>query len=214
MNWKYKNNMDEDVVTNTYQPIMITTQGNEMIMPTSGSIRVVENKVYFYGDVDEDSMLELNKTLEEVDLKLQNTQNILGEDSFTPIIHLHVNTYGGSIFAAFSTVDTIMNLKSKVYTYVDGCVASAGTLIIAVGEKRFIGKHAHLLIHQLSSGMYGKFSEFEDEMYNLTNLMKLLKRFYKENTKIPMKKLDELLKRDLWMEAEECVQLGVVDVIK
>tara|TARA_R110002167_G_scaffold45083_2_gene135575 strand:+ start:3181 stop:3828 length:648 start_codon:yes stop_codon:yes gene_type:complete len=213
-NWKYKGNSAvEEIEPTTYQPIVIT-QGGMDIPQQGGGIRVVENTIYFYDDVTEESMLELNKTLLEVDLKLQNTKNILGEDAFTPIIHLHINTYGGSIFAAFSTVDAIRNLKSKVYTYADGSVASAGTLLLAVGDKRFVGKHAHVLIHQLSSGFYGKFSEIEDEMYNLNNLMKLLKKFYKEHTKIPMKNLDTLLKKDIWMEADECVRLGIVDEIK
>ena len=53
----------------------------------------------------------------------------------------------------------------------------------------------------------------EDEIFNCTNLMKLLKDFYKKNTKIPMKKLDELLKRDIWMMADECLQNGIVDEI-
>jgi len=213
-NWKYKGSAAaEEIEPTTYQPILIS-QGSMDIPQMGGGIRVVENTIYFYDDVTEDSMLELNKTLLEVDLKLQNTRNILGEDAFTPIIHLHINTFGGSIFAAFSTVDTIRNLKSKVYTYADGSVASAGTLLLAVGDKRFVGKHAHVLIHQLSSGFYGKFSEIEDEMYNLNNLMKLLKKFYKEHTKIPMKNLDALLKKDIWMEADECVRLGIVDEIK
>jgi|TARA_R110002110_G_scaffold248495_5_gene464674 ATP-dependent Clp endopeptidase proteolytic subunit ClpP len=212
-NWKYRGNVAEENEPQIYQPIVISQGGMDIPQP-GGGIRVVENTIYFYDDVTEESMLELNKTLLEVDLKLQNTKNILGEDAFTPIIHLHINTYGGGIFAAFSTVDAIRNLKSKVYTYADGSVASAGTLLLAVGDKRFVGKHAHVLIHQLSSGMYGKFSEIEDEMYNLINLMKLLKKFYKEHTKIPMKNLDTLLKKDLWMEADECVRLGIVDEIK
>jgi ATP-dependent Clp protease protease subunit len=76
-----------------------------------------------------------------------------------------------------------------------------------------MGKHAHLLIHQLSGGMYGKFSEMEDEFYNSTTLMKLIKSFYKETTKIPMKKLDELLKKDIWLTAEECLAFGIIDEI-
>jgi ATP-dependent Clp endopeptidase proteolytic subunit ClpP len=199
---------EEPIVPN----IFITSQGNDVMTYSGGNIKVSENKIFFYGDVDESSALELNKVLVDLDLKLQNLKNSLGDD-YNPVIHLHINTYGGSIFAAFSTVDTMESLKSKVYTYIDGSVASAGTLITAVGDKRFIGKHGHLLIHQLSSGVYGKFSEMEDEIFNCTNLMKLLKDFYKKNTKIPMKKLDELLKRDIWMMADECLQYGIVDEI-
>jgi len=211
-NWAYKNSENEST---TGLPFIITQKGSDedSFVPDIGNVKTVgENSIYFYGDVDDDSALELNKTLIELDHKLQKLKVSLG-DSYNPIIHLHINTYGGGIFSAFSTVDTIRNLKSLVYTYIDGSVASAGTLITTIGSKRYIGKHAHLPIHQLSSGVYGKFSEMEDEIYNCTNLMKLLKKFYKETTKIPMKNLDELLKRDIWMSAEECLQYGIVDEI-
>jgi ATP-dependent Clp protease protease subunit len=104
-------------------------------------------------------------------------------------------------------------MKSKVYTYVDGAAASAATLVLLAGEKRYMGKYSHLLIHQLSGGMYGKFNEMEDEIYNCTALMKLLKSFYKEKTKMPMKKLDEILSKDIWLNAEECQQFGIIDQI-
>jgi ATP-dependent Clp protease protease subunit len=100
-----------------------------------------------------------------------------------------------------------------VYTYVEGAVASAGTLLSLAGDKRYMGKYSHLLIHQLSGGMYGKFNEMEDEIYNCTALMKLLKAFYKEKTKMPMKKLEEILTKDIWLSADECLQYGIVDQI-
>lgn len=214
---KYKMNGGEDEFSDPFAsglPIIINAggQGNDGPVPGFANVRVVDNKVYYYGDIDESAALDLNRVLIETDAKLQALKIAVG-DGYEPIIHLHINTYGGSIFAAFSTVDTIRTLKSKVYTYIDGSVASAGTLITAVGSKRFIGAHAHLLIHQLSSGVYGKFSEMEDEIFNCTNLMKLLKEFYKKHTKIPMKKLDELMKKDIWLTAEECKANGIVDEI-
>lgn len=206
--------MEEDESEGAFPINLIMSNPNESNWTyTQANIRTVENKIFFYGDIDESTCLDLNKTLVEMDLKLQNTMNALGHEDLNPICHLHVSTLGGEILPSFSVVDTIRNMKSDVYTYVDGQVASAGTLITSCGTKRFMGKYAHLLIHQLSSGVYGKFSEIEDEIYNLKNLMKLLKAFYKDHTKIPMKKLDELLQRDIWLTPTECVEFGIVDEI-
>jgi ATP-dependent protease ClpP protease subunit len=196
----------EDTQSQMMGPLIINTEA----MQLTSSIRVMDNKIFFYDEISNETILDLNRILLEVDIKLQNTKNVLG-DEFTPIIHLHIKTDGGDIFSAISTLDMIPNLKSKVYTYVDGCVASAGTLISVVGTKRFMGKNAYLLIHQLSGDMYGKFSEMEDQMENSTNLMKFIKNIYKQHTKIPMKKLDELLKRDLWLTSEDCITYGIVD---
>jgi ATP-dependent Clp protease, protease subunit len=211
MKWRYRNEEDKEL----QQPsihipnIIINSSGEEQTIDSG--LRVLNNKILFYDDIDEGTVLELNKVLYEMDVKMQSLKNAL--DGYNPVINLHLNTYGGSIFAAFSTVDTIRNMKTTVHTHIDGSVASAGTLISAVGNRRFVGEHAHLLIHQLSSGIYGKFAEMEDEFFNCTNLMKLLKDFYKKNTKLPMKKLDELMKRDIWLNATECLEYGIVDEI-
>jgi len=213
MKWRYRNEEEDKESTNPIQlpQIIINSSGNDESQTPQG-IRVLNNKILFYADIDEGSVLELNRVLLEMDIKLQSV-GLAFDGAYEPVIHLHLNTFGGSIFAAFSTVDTIRRMKSKVYTYIDGSVASAGTLISAIGSKRYMGQHAHLLIHQLSSGVYGKFSEMEDEIFNCANLMRLLKDFYKKNTKLPMKKLDELLKRDIWLNAEECLRYGIVDEI-
>ena len=70
-----------------------------------------------------------------------------------------------------------------------------------------------MLIHQLSTVFWGKMHEFDDEMKNLKNLMKLIKNIYKEHTKVPQKKIDEILKHDLWWDANTCKNYNLVDDI-
>ncbi len=169
MNWtgKSKYRMNADLEEEPQAPVY-------QVYNTGGSaIRVVDNKIFFYDDVTNESILDLNRILMEVDIKLQNTKNMLG-DSFDPTIQLRVKTDGGDLHAVLSTVDIINNLKSKVFTYIDGSVASAGSMITLAGDRRFMGKHANFLIHQLSSGLYGKYSEMEDNMENCANMMKFL----------------------------------------
>ena len=50
-------------------------------------------------------------------------------------------------------------------------------------------------------------------MKNSEILMKRLREIYEERTKIPSKKLNELLKHDLWWDAETCLKYGLVDEI-
>ena len=134
-------------------------------------------------------------------------------DAEPPPIKLHINSYGGSVFAGFSTVDVILNCKTPVHTYIDGAAASAATLISIVGDKRFIYEHSHMLIHQLSSAMWGKFEDFKDEMENLDLIMTKIKKIYKERTNLSMRQITEILKRDKWFDAEKCVEIGLVDEI-
>lgn len=209
MKWKYIMSENEEV--NQPQPQIFITNGSNM-SAGSASIRVAENTIFFYSDVTEQSALELNHALYDIDAKLKNTSNFLGPD-FKPHIKLRINSYGGSLFAGLAVLDTIRNLYSEVHTYIDGAAASAATIISVAGSKRYIGKNSLMLIHQLSAGSYGKYSELEDDMENNKRLMKSIKDIYKQYTKVPMKQIDEILKHDLWFDSARCLELGLVDTV-
>ena len=179
--------------------------------PAMECIDVSDNTIMFYGDVSEKNAKVLNKAIRMIDKDLQVFK--VKYDSDPPPIKLHINSYGGSVFAGLSTVDVILNCKTPVHTYIDGSAASAATLISVVGDKRFIYENSHMLIHQLSSSMWGKFEDFKDEMENLDMLMSKIKKIYKEKTNMSMRQITEILKRDKWFDAEKCVELGLVDEI-
>ncbi len=67
----------------------------------------------------------------------------------------------------------------------------------------------------MSSGFWGKMEEIKDEFMNLKKLTKKLKKIYKEHTKLDNKnsdvKLNDILKRDLWWDSQECLKHGLVD---
>lgn len=191
---------------------VIRIEAPENTSPQELYIKSNDNTIYFYADVHTISCAETNRLLAELDLKLQYMKTQFGND-FTPTIHLRVNSNGGSLFDGIAVMDRIRTLKSQVYTYVEGGAASAATLITVVGKKRFIGKHSMMLIHQLSSFNQGNFEQLEDEQANNRRLMNVIKDVYKTYTKLPMKKLDEILKRDLWLTAQECLEFGLVDEI-
>ena len=171
-----------------------------------------DNIIYFYASVDLKENFKLNKELSSVGRQMEMVAVKLGMD-VPPPIHLRINSYGGSVFAAFGSIDYIMQSKTPVYTYIDGCAASAGTIMSVCGAKRFIGENAYMLIHQLSSGMWGKYQELQDDMKNSDNLMKRIKEIYEMKTKIPKSKMDDLLKHDLWWDAKTCLKYGLVDEI-
>ena len=209
MKWKYKLSEDEGAFKSTPQQIFITTTEGET---PSGSVRVSGNTILFYADITEQSALDLNEALHSLDSKLHQLSMIAGDD-FKPCIKLRINSYGGSLFAGLAVLDTIRNLKSEIHTYVDGSAASAATIISIAGSKRYIGKNSMMLIHQLTAGAYGKFTELEDDMENNKRLMKMIKDIYKQYTKVPMKDIDEILKHDLWFDSAKCLEFGLVDEV-
>ena len=175
-------------------------------------ISVHENKIYYYAGVNRDSASELNKKIGELESKSLTLCNSLDLDQL-PTIKILINSGGGSITSGISSMDTILRCKVPVETYVDGFCASAATFLSVVASERFMSRHSYMLIHQLSSNFWGKYSEFQDEKQNLDLMMKTIKNVYKEHTKVPMKKLDEILKHDLLWDAKMCLKYGLVDEV-
>jgi ATP-dependent Clp endopeptidase proteolytic subunit ClpP len=172
-------------------------------------IEKYDNHVYFYSEVSRESIFDLNMLLKEVEEENIITANKLNIDPIP--IYLHINSYGGSVFAGFAAIDMIISCKVPVYTIIEGCAASAATMMSIVGAKRFIRPNSYMLVHQLSSGCWGKMNEIEDEYENLKELMKNIKSIYEKYAKIPKKDLTDVLKHDLWWNPEKCMSYGLVD---
>ena len=181
----------------------------EQLINSSTPIRVEKNHIYFYSEVDRDSIRELIERLREAEEFCLNTKRQMNLKKVP--IYLHINSYGGCIFSALNAIDYIQASSVPIYTIIEGSTASAGTLISVCGKKRFIRPNAHMLIHQLSSECWGKMSEIEDEVANLKAITVKLKSIYKEHTTIPKNELKRILKHDLWLNSEQCIEYGLVD---
>lgn len=170
------------------------------------------NEIYFYSQVDLESIYNLNRSLSDLEKQMLITQINLGL-SEPPHVKLFINSDGGEIFSAFTTVDRIKSSKVPVHTYVEGISASAATLISVCGHRRFIGKNAVMLVHQLRSWCGGTHENFKDEVKNLDLLSDKVKKVYLEHTKLKANDLEEMLKHDIYLSATDCLNYGLVDEI-
>jgi len=175
-------------------------------------VESVGNKIFFYSSVNRPKILALNKMISNLNINLRSRALTYGSNSIDPI-KIHINSYGGSVFAGLAAVDYILTSKAPVETIIDGCAASAATLMSMVGAHRCMHKNSFMLIHQLSGHMWGKYQEMQDDMQNSDMLMEKIKKLYMTHAKIPSKQLDNILKHDLWWDAETCLKYGLVDEI-
>jgi len=205
---KKKKEEEESVVEG---PTPIIFMGDPGGGPPDSCVDVIDNTIMFYGEVNEKNAKLLNKAIRTLDKELQIFKLKYGCNS--PPLKLFINSYGGSVFSGFSIMDTIKNCKTPVHSYVDGSAASAATLISVVAKKRFIFANSFMLIHQLSSSMWGNYEAMKDEMENLDLIMDRIKKIYKEHTNMGVRQITNILKKDKWFEAELCLELGLVDEI-
>ena len=170
------------------------------------------NELYFYNDVNTDSALVLNKTLSDLTRQLLITQ-ITFDLKETPHIKLHINSDGGEVFGALSIIDRIQSSKVPIHSYAEGLVASASTLISVSCHKRYIRRNTILLIHQVRSWFEGTYDDFNDEKQNMDLIMKIVKDVYLKHTKFTEEELNTLLKRDIYLNAEDAIKYGLADEI-
>jgi len=170
-----------------------------------------DNRIYFYSEVDRQNVLMLNNSIRRVGNMLINRANNL--DQPVGNMWLHLNSHGGSLFDGLVAMDYIRSSKVPIYTCIDGAAASAATLMSVAGKKRFMHKCSFVLIHQLSATAFGTWANILDEVESCSKLMNMIRGIYKQYTKIPSKKLDSILSRDVWFTSDEALKYGIVDEI-
>ncbi len=176
----------------------------------TSNVGVDRNHIYFYSEVSRSKMLELNRALERVNLDMMKKSIDYG---CSPPIYLHIHSYGGSVLSCFSTIDTILGLETKTISVIEGAAASAATMISVVCDERRMTAHSYMLIHQLSSGFWGKMNEIEDEYHNLQKFMTTIRELYRKYTKVPPTELNNILTHDLWFDSNKCLEYGLVDSV-
>ncbi len=178
----------------------------------TGELTVADNHIYFYQDVTPKSVMELGIAIKTIGQQIINMVTDLNLQS-APAIHLHINSGGGCAFSGLAGASHILDSDIPVFTYVEGSAASAATIMSCVGAKRHITEHSFMLIHQISTGVWGTYENLRDEKESMDALMGMLESIYLKHTGVKKKQLKQLLKRDLWMNPEKCMELGLVDEI-
>ena len=68
-----------------------------------------------------------------------------------------------------------------VFTYVEGG-APQRDYLSCVGAKRFVTEHSFMLIHQISTGVWGTYENLNDEKESMDSLMEMISSIYLKHT--------------------------------
>jgi ATP-dependent Clp protease protease subunit len=130
-------------------------------------------------------------------------------------LYIHITSYGGSLHEAYLAFDIIKRSKITINTIIEGYAASAGTIMSIAGKRRYMTPTSIMLIHQLSTGIGGKFEEIKDDFENSEQDMKRIVSLYLKECGGKMKKkfIEEQLKHDKWWDANTALKNGLIDEI-
>ena len=168
-----------------------------------------------FSDVSDEKVAEIVQAI----LYLNELNKVEKDEKKKKPIDFYICTYGGSADDMFALYDIINIIKedTEIHTIGVGKVMSAGVLLLASGTqgKRKIGKHCRVMIHNVIGGNHGSLPNLANELEAIQTLQDDYVNALVENTKLTKKKLTKMLneKVNVYLSAEEAVELGIADII-
>lgn len=208
-NKKLKSEDSEDDNESHNNPLEVLFNNNH-----DKCVTIHNNHIYYRCPVTKNSIMQLDKLINKANEDYELLESVCKIATLKPKpIYLHISSDGGDLAYGFMAYDAIKNSKIPIYTIIEGSVCSAATLMAIAGEKRYSLENSMVLIHQLTTGAYGKAEELKDNYQNVELFMKKLKSMYLEKTKMKSRDLDKLLVRDLYLDTETCLKYGIIDEV-
>ena len=161
-------------------------------------------------DLAETAVISLPKDLNDPESELVET---------TLPMEFLISTPGGSADDMFAIYDVMRVSREKcdIITYGLGKVMSAGVLILAAGTKgqRKIGKNCRVMIHSVIGGSAGSFHNLQNEMSEIKHIQSAYIKALSEETNMTVAYLKRMLNKkvNIYLSAEEAVELGIADII-
>lgn len=167
-------------------------------------------ELYIYGDIADTKWWVEDVTPIEIKNALDNMGEIAQLD-------VHINSYGGSVFAGNAIVNLIENYKKKrkcsVYTYIEGLAASMASGISTVGDKVYMANNSLYMVHKPLSYVSGNANDLEKEIEILNKVEDTLVVNYMKKFNGTEEELRQMLSDETWLTAEEAQGYGFVDEI-
>ena len=200
------------LITNTEEELLKEGDLPKMVIMEGPAPEPELRVIGLFSDVAEEKVAELVHAL----LYL-NEANKHKEEAEP--IEFYLSTYGGSaddMFALYDVMRQVMK-STEIHTIGMGKVMSAGVLILAAGTKgqRKIGKYCRVMIHSAIAGSHGSLPNLVNEIEALQQTQEDYINALSDETKMTKEDIKNMLERkvNVYLSAEEAVELGIADII-
>lgn len=193
-----------DILTDALVPIVIE-QSNRGERSFDIFSRLLRERIVFVTGEVEDNMASL----------IVAQLLFLESENPTKDIYMYINSPGGVVTAGMAIHDTMQYIRPRVGTVCIGQAASMGSFLLAAGEPgmRVALSNARIMVHQPSGGARGMASDIEIQAKEILRIRKRLNDLYAGYTGQSLDKIEKLMDRDTFLEADEAKALGLVDQV-
>ena len=119
-------------------------------------------------------------------------------------IDVKINSIGGSVPEGLSICSAILDSAIPVTTWNSGMAYSIAGVILMCGSKRKMADYGTFMMHEANG------NKNEDILNLITNS---LAKIFEKTTSLTLDKCKELMSKETWMSADECMEMGLIDEI-
>ena len=136
------------------------------------------------------------------------------------VIPIVIDSYGGQVYSLMSMISAIESADVPVATIVEGKAMSCGAVLLSFGEHglRFADPNATVMIHDVSSGGYGKIEELKADVKEAERLdekiFTMMARNCGKKDDFFKKKVFNKKHADWFMDAQEAKRHGLVNHLR
>ena len=170
-------------------------------------------ELYIYGEVKGDGF---NWWTEEV-IKSETSANHFKEElaKYPNIteIRIFINSCGGSVFEGTAIYNQLRRHTARKVVTVDGFACSIASVIAMAGDEVIMPRNALMMVHNMAMGIYGNPAELRKAADDLDVINASGRNAYlaKAGDKLEESKLRDMMDKETWLTAEQCIELGLAD---
>lgn len=119
-------------------------------------------------------------------------------------INIRINSNGGSVQDGLTICSSILNSNTPVTTHIDGMALSIAGVIAMCGSTRKMADYGSFMMHNVGGNK-------NDEVLSL--ITNSLAKIFEKTSFLSIEKCRELMNKETWMDATECLSNGLIDSI-
>jgi len=129
------------------------------------------------------------------------------------VIHLRINSPGGSVFAARSMEQALREHPANIIVHVDGYAASAASFLAMAADEVVMNQGGFLMIHKANTVAYGNTDDLISTADLLEKIDNSLVTTYQNRTKQEPEQIKQWMAAETWFGADEAIALGFAERI-
>lgn len=130
-----------------------------------------------------------------------------------PVIHLRVNSPGGSVFAARAIEQAMREHNSQIIAHIDGVAASAAGFAVMGADEIEIAPGGMFMVHQASTFAFGNADDLMAAAGVLEQIDVSQVETFAQRTGQSADDLRKWVAAETWFDAKRAVELGFADRI-